>query len=205
MSNAPRKLILALLGSLTAVSGCATAPAPAGTQAAARGASAADYFPLEAGWKWAYDLDRSGEHILAVYQVLERISDAAIVQAGEERIAYAVTGSGVAQKEGAVVGDFVIKNPLVLGAEWSVLAGMAKVVAVNQTISVPSGDYTNCVVVETLRRDPNRLTRTTFARDVGPVAIEVQVESQGRFVTTMRASLRGATRPGQDPLALATP
>ena len=198
-------LSLGLLSLPLAIAGCASAPAPTHTSAPAKGGSAAEYFPLEAGWKWAYDLDRSGEHMLAVYQVLERISDAAVVQAGDERISYAITSAGVAQKEGPVVGDFVLKNPVALGAEWTVFAGTAKVAAVGQKVSVPSGDYTDCVVVETLRRDPNRLTRTTFARGVGPVAIEVQVESQGRFVTTMRASLRGATKPGQDPLALATP
>lgn len=193
-----------LLLSLYAVgAGCASAPVSSAGAGPQRPGSASDYFPLDAGWKWAYDLDRSGEHMLAVYQVMERVLDGAIVQAGDELISYAVTPEGVAQKDGPVVGDFVLKNPIAAGAGWPVFAGSAKVIAVDQKISVPSGDYTGCVVVETLRHDPNRLSRTTFARGVGPVAIEVQVESQGRFVTTMRASLRGATKPGEDPLALA--
>lgn len=195
-----------LLGLCAMGAGCASAPvsSSAGT-APGKVSAASDYFPLDAGWKWAYDLDRGGEHLLAVYQVMERVPDGAIVQAGDERISYAVTSEGVAQKDGPVVGDFVLKNPIASGAAWPVFAGSAKVIAVDQKISVPSGDYAGCVVVETLRHDPNRLSRTTFARGVGPVAIEVQVESQGRFVTTMRASLRGATRPGEDPLALAAP
>jgi hypothetical protein len=195
-----------LLLSLCAVgSGCASTPVSSAAAAPQKPGSASDYFPLDAGWKWAYDLDRSGEHMLAVYQVMERVLDGAIVQAGEERISYAVTPEGVAQKDGSVVGDFVLKNPIAPGAGWPVFAGTAKVIAVDQKISVPSGDYTGCVVVETLRHDPNRLSRTTFARGVGPVAIEVQIESEGRFVTTMRASLRGTTKPGEDPLALAAP
>lgn len=185
--------------------GCASAPAPQATAPASKTASASDYFPLEPGWKWAYDLDRSGEHMLAVYQVLERVPDAAIVQAGDERISYALTRDGVAQKEGSVVGDFVLRNPVALGAEWPVFAGTAKVAAVHQKVTVPSGDYTDCVVVETFRRDPTRVTRTTFARGVGPIAIEMAVEAHGQLMTTMRASLRGTTKPGQDPLAISAP
>jgi hypothetical protein len=158
---------------------------------------------LDAGWKWAYDLERQGEHMLAVYAVLERTPEAAIVQAGDERIEYAVTAQGVAQKEGVIVGDFVLKNPIVLGAEWNVFAGKAKITSVTERVSGPSGEYPGCVVVETLRSDPVRLSRTTYAPGIGPVAIEVQVQAQGRFVTTLRASLRGTTKPGQDPLASA--
>jgi hypothetical protein len=182
--------------------GCATSPASSAS-APAKGRMASDFYPLDAGWKWAYDLDRQGEHMLAVYAVLERTPDAAIVQAGDQRMEYAVTAAGIAQKEGTIVGDFVLKNPIAPGAEWPVMAGKAKITSVSETVHGPSGDYTDCVVVEVLRTDPTRLSRTTFAPGVGPVVIEVQVQSQGRFETTMRASLRGATKPGQDPLATA--
>ncbi|MBC8133819.1 MAG: hypothetical protein H7X95_12615 [Deltaproteobacteria bacterium] len=192
-----------LLAVLTGVAGgCATTP-PTPAPQAAKARAASDFYPLDAGWKWAYDLERQGEHMLAVYAVLERTPESAIVQAGEERIEYAVTGQGVAQKEGVSTGDFVLKNPIVLGAEWNVFAGKAKITSVTTRVSGPSGDYTDCIVVETLRSDPTRMSRTTYAPGVGPVAIEVQVQAQGRFVTTLRASLRGATRPGQDPLAIA--
>jgi hypothetical protein len=185
---------------LTLGMGCATAP-PATTSRSATGMTAADFYPLDAGWKWAYDLERQGEHILAVYAVLERTLDTAIIQAGEERMQYAITSQGIAQKEGVTVGDFVLKNPITLGSAWDVFAGKATITSVSQTVSGPSGEYNNCVVVETLRTDPVRLSRTTYAPGIGPVAIEVQVQSQGRFVTTLRASLRGSTKPGQDPLA----
>ena len=194
---------LLLCAALSLSVGCATTPA-AIPAAATKPRSAIDYYPLDAGWKWAYDLDRSGEQMLAVYAVLERTLDTAIVQAGTERLEYAITAQGVAQKEGVTIGDYVLKNPIALGAEWGVFAGKAKITSVDQTVHGTGGaDYTNCIVVESLRTDPVRLSRTTFAPGVGPVAIEVQVQSEGRFVTTMRATLRGATRPGQDPMALA--
>jgi hypothetical protein len=156
---------------------------------------------MQPGWKWAYDLEKEGQHLLAVYAVLERTQDTAIVQAGEERLMYAITRDGVAQKEGVTVGDFVIKNPIVLGREWAVFAGTARIVAVDRNVTLPSGEqYDHCVVVETVRTDPTRLARTTFAPGLGPIAIETQVQAAGRFVTTMKANLRGTTRPGQDPL-----
>ena len=193
---------LALAAGLMGVGGlgCATSSAVPGS-AVPQGHAAADFYPLEAGWKWAYDLSREGDNVLATYAVLERTLDTAIVQAGEERLSYAITAQGIAQKEGAAIGDYVLKNPVAPGASWSVVGGRAKITSVDAKVDVPSGSYSGCVVVEVLRADPNRMTRTTFAPGVGPVAIEVGVESHGRFVTTMHASLRAATKPGQDPLA----
>jgi hypothetical protein len=190
--------VLAL--SAAAVAGCASSPPPA-TPAPLKATSAADYFPLEPGWKWAYELEREGQHMLAVYSVLERVPEGAIVQAGDQRITYGVNRDGIAIIDVTTGRDFVLKNPIVRGATWNVFAGMATVTAVDKKVSVPSGEYANCVVVETLRHEPTRVSRTTFAPGVGPVSIEVQVETQGKFVTTLRAELRGATKPGQDPLA----
>jgi hypothetical protein len=190
-----------LLAGVVGVSSCATGGPAQRSSAPLEARTAADFYPLEPGWKWAYDLEKDGQHMLAVYAVLERTPDTAIVQAGDERLVYAIGRDGVAQKDGATIGDFVLRNPIVLGAEWSVFAGKARIASVDERISLPSGDYEHCLIVETLRTDPTRLSRTTFAPGVGPISIEVQVQSQGRFVTTMRASLRGATKPGADPLA----
>lgn len=180
--------------------GCGTKPAPPAAQPS-RSLAAEDYYPLSPGWKWAYDLEREGDRVLAVYSVLERTSEKVVVQAGDDRLTYAVTAAGIAQHDAGSAGDFLLKNPPALGAEWPVFGGRAKVAAVNQQVSVPAGDYAGCLVVETLRSDPVRLSRTTYAPGVGPIAIEVQVQDQGRFVTTLRASLRGVTKPGEDPLA----
>src|SRR5689334_23181988 len=37
--------------------------------------TAADLYPLEPGWKWAYDLVKDGQNMLALYSVLERSGD----------------------------------------------------------------------------------------------------------------------------------
>jgi hypothetical protein len=192
MASPAQAMILAL-GLVLA--GCAGSTPKAA--APARALTAMDYYPLDPGWKWAYDLEKDGARMLAIYAVLERTPEVAIVSAGDERLTYAVTSEGIAQRDGAVNGDYVLKNPVAAGAAWRVLGGDARIAAVGQSVTVPAGSYSDCVVVETLRNEPSRLTRTTFAPGIGPVALEVQVQQQGRFVTTVRASLRGVTRPGE--------
>lgn len=184
---------------------CASTPATgAAVASGGRARTAEDYYPLQPGWKWGYDIETGGETGFKAFAVLERTADTAILQAGDERITYAITAAGIAQKEGGTLGDFVLKNPVVLGNEWPVADGTAKVAAVDQTVTVPTGSsYSGCVVVETLRLRPPRLSRTTYAPDVGWVLLEVQVQVQGYFVTTLRAGLRALTKPGQDPLAYA--
>jgi hypothetical protein len=160
-------------------------------------ATAADYYPLANGWKWAFDVEQDGVNILATYAVLERSGDVAVVQAGDEKLMYAVTADGVAQKDGSMMGDYVIKNPLRTGTEWNVAGGRAKITSVSEEVNIDSvGRYGGCVVVEVTRVSPMRITRTTFAPDLGPVALEMQVQDGQTFKTTTKAKLRAVTKPG---------
>ena len=92
------------------------------------GLTAADYYPLTDGWKWAFDVEQEGMNILATYVVLERKGGIAVVQAGDERLTYVVTPDGVAQFEGNAIGDYIIKNPIQQNAEWPVAGGRARIV-----------------------------------------------------------------------------
>jgi len=167
------------------------------------GVTAADYYPLADGWKWAFDVEQDGMNILATYVVLERKGAISVVQAGDERLTYVVTPDGVAQFDGNAIGDYVIRNPIAPGAEWAVASGRARIASVNETVNLESvGRYAGCVVVEVTRTDPTRVTRTVFAPDLGPVALEMQVQEGTKFVTKARAHLRAVTKPGD---LLATP
>jgi hypothetical protein len=163
------------------------------------GLTAADYFPLAEGWKWAYDLEQDGQRILGIYTVIDRTTEGATIMAGDERLTYAVSQQGLAQMDASGVGDFVLKNPVVKDATWPVTGGTARVVSTTDEVTVDAGHFYDCAVVEVTRADPPRLTRTTFAPDMGPIAIEVQVEQSGKYVVTTRARLRSATKPGDDP------
>ena len=186
------------------VAGCGTSGggpvAPATPRASL---AAADLYPLDLGWKWAYDLEKDGQTMLAMYAVLDRSPDTAVVQAGEDRLTYAISAEGIAQKDGRVVGDFVVKNPIRAGAEWPVAGGRARIAAVGQTVTVTAGRFDDCVMVETTRADPARSVRTTFAPGIGPVMIELRIAVGGELTTVTKATLRALTRPGQDPLAAA--
>ena len=188
---------VSILFSACAASG--GAPAAVGPRA---GATATDYYPLADGWKWAFDVEQDGMNILATYVVLERREGIAVVQAGDEKLTYVVTPDGVAQFEGNAIGDYVIRNPIKQGAEWAVAGGRARIASANEEVNIDSlGRYAGCVVVEVTRTDPARVTRTVFAPDLGPVALEMQVQEGTKFVTKARARLRAVTKPG-DPLAM---
>ena len=77
--------------------------------------TAADFYPLAPGWKSAYDVEKDGINILATYAVVERTGDTAVVQTGDEKLTYAVTPDGIVQKDGGMVGDYIIKNPVKAG------------------------------------------------------------------------------------------
>jgi len=187
-----------LLSTFTMLTACATGGGGASDAIKPRpGLSAADYYPLADGWKWAFDVEQDGMNILATYVVLERKGGVAVVQAGDERLTYVVTPDGVAQFEGNAIGDYVIKNPLAQGAEWPVAGGRARIAAVDETLNIESvGRTAGCVTVEVTRADPARVTRTVFAPDLGPVALEMQVQEGPKFVIRTRARLRAVTKPG---------
>jgi len=60
-----------------------------------------------------------------------------------------------------------------------------------------SGTYHDCIVVEEVRGQPSRVTRTTYCQGEGPVAIEMRVQRPMKmeFETMVRASLLSVTRP----------
>jgi hypothetical protein len=197
-------LRLLLLSTMSVLApACATSAGGSEVVRPRPGLTAADYYPLSDGWKWAFDVEQEGMSILATYVVLERKGAIAVVQAGDDRLTYVVTPDGVAQFEGNAIGDYIIKNPIQQNAEWPVAGGRARIVSVNEEVNIESlGRHAGCVIVEVTRADPARVTRTVFAPDLGPVALEMQVQEGPKFVTKVRARLRAVTKPGD---SLSTP
>ncbi len=156
--------------------GCASsraqriAPPPAADSALA-------YYPLEPGWGWAYQVERDGMSVLALYSVAERRSDLAIVRNGDDRIEYAILPDGIARRDGRQVTDYLLRSPVRAGQFWPVTSGTATIVEVGKETVLPSATYRDCALVEEVRRAPDRVTRTTYCRGVGPVEIEMQVSN----------------------------
>jgi len=178
--------------------GCATSKS--GTKAnSAAGTTALDYYPLSPGWGWAYEIEREGTNVLALYSVAERGPNFAIVKHGEERIAYAILADGIARKEGSLLGDYLIKTPVRTGNAWPVESGTATVVETGKTVTLPSGVLQDCAVVEEVRRDPGRVTRTTYCRGAGPVDIEMRVFSPVKGIYEVLVHARAmSVSPPQD-------
>lgn len=186
-------MVLGLVGA--GWSACATS-APARTSPST-GNALLDYYPLLPGWGWAYDVENASGNVLALYTVADRRGDLAVVKNGDNRIEYVVLPDGVARREGSVVADFLLKLPLRKGASWPVTDGQATVAEAGIDVTLPSGTYHDCIVVEELRAQPSRVTRTTYCRGDGPVVIEMRVYSPVKmeFETMVRARLLSVTRP----------
>jgi hypothetical protein len=158
---------------------------------------AADYYPLINGWGWAYNVEQSGENVLAVYAVVGTDGHTATVLNAGNHLTYTLTPEGIARSENGNIGDFLLKNPIVPKTTWTVLGGEASIVSVGETLTLPSGTYPRCIVVEERRHLPERITRTTYAQGVGPIEMEMRVQNPitQSFETQVRARLLSVTQP----------
>ncbi len=155
--------------------------------------SALAYYPLEVGRGWAYEVQQVQTTVLAVYSVAERLSDRAIVRNVDERIEYAILPDGIARREDGRTGDYLLRSPVHAGDFWPVIGGTATVVATGKTVVLPTASYRDCVLVEERRQGPDRLTRTTYCRGVGPVEIEMQVSNPVTYTYEVLAHARLAS------------
>jgi hypothetical protein len=184
-----------LLLAITA-SGCATSKASVG-HTGATGDAVLDFYPLVPGWGWAYDVESDGRKVLALYAVVERRGNVAVVKNGDTNIEYLIQPDGIARLVGGLPGDYLLRLPLTVGASWPVADGQATVVEAGKDVSLSSGSYRPCAVVEEVRGQPSRVTRTTYCKGAGPVKIEMRVYSPTKmeFETLVRATLLSVTRP----------
>jgi hypothetical protein len=194
--------LLALLSLAATVAGCYAVDGAGNARARSSvfGITAADYFPLASGWKWRYSVWKDGIKISVLHEVLERRGDVAVVQEGGERITYVVTPEGIAEKNGDRIGDYIIKNPVRVGAEWAVEGGRARIAAVDgRFTSALVGHHEGCLLIFVTRTDPTRVTQTLFAPHLGPVVFSLQAADGKEFLTLAQELLVGVTRPGDAP------
>ena len=146
---------------------CATSHQP-GDHLQGRDSDALAFYPLRMGWGWAYEIERDGGKVLAPYAVAVRTEDSAVVRNGEQSITYAILPDGIARREGGLVGDYLLRSPVRKGTRWPIENGEAQIVESGLQVTLASSVYRDCALVEEVRREPDRVTRTTYCRGVGP-------------------------------------
>ncbi len=158
------------------------------------------FYPLRMGWGWAYEIERDGGKVLAPYAVATRTEDSAVVRNGEQSITYAILPDGIARREGGLVGDYLLRSPVRKGTRWPIENGEAQVVESGLKVTLASSVYRDCALVEEVRREPDRVTRTTYCRGVGPTEIEVRLLDPGKksFAIVAHARLLALTQPEGD-------
>lgn len=177
--------------------GCASSGATVSVGTPVVATNVLAYYPLLPGWGWAYEVESEGTTVLALYSVSERRNAIAVVKHGDERIEYALLADGIARREAGRLGDYILKAPMRPGETWRLSDGTATVTETGKDVMLPSGRYRDCAVVEEARRNPKRVTRTTFCRLVGPVVIEVLVFNPTKhdYDGTVHARIMSLSRP----------
>jgi len=177
------------LAALLAPAACA--PASAAPAAAAKPAleGVARYLPLEAATVFSYETtsDPGGERGLLVLEV-RRLTPAT----AELVVAGRATRLNVS--DGAIAhpgGGFLLREPLVAGAEWKGDFGHVRVTRTDRAVTVGAGTFTNCVetIEELTLREGQKSTTTVFCPGVGITLRETEAE-QGAEHQSERIALK---------------
>ncbi|MEM6958917.1 MAG: hypothetical protein AAF645_24760, partial [Myxococcota bacterium] len=151
-----------------------------------------DYFPMEEGGVWSYDIDTGfGPPVFGVLRVEaidgERID---IRNNGGELSRFERRPEGIFD---LIQGVWYLRAPLEIGTEWAGAGGRTvRFVAVGEQVEVPAGTFDGCVVTEGTGGEDGRTIRTSYCPSVGMTLQEASMEmrmSGERAAVTSR--LRG--------------
>lgn len=129
---------------------------------------------MRAGSVWTYDVDTGdGPPTLAITRVISSGDGYAEVSSGGPPIRYELRADGLYRADR---GGYVLKQPLALGARWDAGQGAtAEVVDVDKQVTTPAGDFHGCVEVVEQGSATEKVVRTVFCPDVGPVELESSI------------------------------
>lgn len=131
------------------------------------------YMPLEADTVFTYDTQSEGrpEHGLLIVQVSRPREGRADLRMGSKTERLQIEQDGIAHVEGG----YLLKPPFVMGATWRSKSGNVKVVAVDELVKVPAGEFTGCIrtVEESHVGGAARVATSVFCSHVGLVSLEV--------------------------------
>lgn len=148
-------------------------------------------YPMLADSAWAYDVDTGdGDNVLAVTRVMNVIGNQIELQTGNDDV------TRYEQREDGILrlgeSAYLIRQPIQVGATWpSGGDKIATITAVDVSIEVPAGQYSECVAIEENVAETGLQIRTVYCPDVGPVEVLSHMQLRGQDVRVI-ARLRGA-------------
>jgi hypothetical protein len=169
-----------LVAAAACVLGCAGTAASKSSSAVPPAVTGiARYLPLEDGTVYSYETSTlpAGEQGLLVLEVRRPRPDMAeLVVAGRVR-RVTVSADAVAHASGG----FLLREPLVVGANWHGDFGHVRVTRVDASVTVRAGTFGGCIetVEELATRESEKRTTTTFCPGVGIALRETEVEQGG--------------------------
>ncbi len=161
---------------LALITACATTPS--GT-AAAKGATAADFYPLAIGTEWKYEVDLLSARQAITVKTL-RVVDGFYEDSQGVRIQ--VDSYGVRDPH-----RYLLRNPIEVGTKWTNVISVSaiehyEIIGTNQPCESPAGKWQGCVVVESrnrLEEGKTLVNELTLAPGVGIVQVNVSREENG--------------------------
>lgn len=160
---------------------------------------------MRPGSVWTYDVDTGeGLPVLAITRVVARREDRVEVSSGGAPLSYEVRPEGLYRAD---LETYVLRTPIQKGTRWEGRDGASvEITDVQKMVVAPAGDFSGCVEVTESGGQNEKLVRTVFCPDVGPVEIEssLQIALTGQ-AARVTAKLRGydfsaaLMDPGMDP------
>ncbi len=166
---------LAALFALLALSGCggeATPPPKTGPATGPVVSEVEAYMPLVTDTVLAYDTknENTGEKGVLMMRIRRARADLAELTVGGRVQRLELVADGIRQSEGG----WLLKAPLSEGAHFKGSFGDVEVTAVGKPVSVPAGNFNDCVVTVEQDQGKQKKVTTTFCRDVGIARLDVE-------------------------------
>jgi hypothetical protein len=152
---------------------------------------AVEYFPIEVGAHWIYQVaekgvvrgrlsvnvtDRSEGPDGSTYSLKYEDSSHSGEEQDDEPIEYTTKQTGVYCEK---CPGFILRDPLLVGRQWqsggdSAQPELSRVIAIGNTVTLGGTRYQNCVVVVASDPVAHQQVVTTYAPHVGPILAEYQ-------------------------------
>ncbi len=159
-------------------------------------AGPADYFPLAIGNRWIYESSEGTEAApaLEAWEVIRqeetnfvlRIKQPYVTsESVEELVAASADGVSSLSREAGdhntqdTASQFFLKSPLTPGATWKNGGGRYAITAIDETVTVPAGTFTNCVEVTRWSTAGTATVISLYAPGIGMVQREERFQIIG--------------------------